>query len=178
MQALTKDQVREYCREFYEVTEEGILYPNGLSNNASKLEIQTPEEHRRIVSLAHDILLFRDISLFGGGFVWLQRWDVGVSELVRPGWMILEDIRRAHGDLRSLEIAPAQLFRHDEFVELHAFLIQIMAYGWDAYFIPGGEFFFTFRGSGKLYCEAKSSETLDDLSSALAAWEPSRERAE
>jgi hypothetical protein len=175
MQTLTKEQVREYCKEFYELTDEDILYPNNSSERMSKLKIKTPEEHRRIVALAQEILLFRDISLFGGGFVWLRRWDVGVSELVRPGWRILEDIRRAHGDLRSLEIAPAQLFRHDEFVELHVFLVQIMAYGWDAYFIPGGEYFFTFRSSGKVYGEAKSTQTLDDLSLALATWEPSRE---
>lgn len=113
------------------------------------------------------------------GFVWLQQWEVGVPELVRPGWKIIEDIRRANGDLRSLDIAPAQLFRHDEFVELHAFLIQVMAYGWGAYFVPRvGGYFLDFRTSERFFCKAKSAQKLEELYSVLEEWGPLRNNAE
>jgi len=102
-----------------------------------------------------------------------------VPELVRPGWKIIEDIRRANGDLRSLDIAPAQLFRHDEFVELHAFLIQVMAYGWGAYFVPRvGGYFLDFRTSERFFCKAKSAQKLEELYSVLEEWGPLRNNAE
>src|SRR5690242_18940910 len=96
------------------------------------------------------------------------QWDEGVCEFVRPGSRIIEDMRRAHGDLRTMDIAPAQLFRRDEFVELHVFLIQVMAYGWRAYFVPStSDYFLDLRISEKFLCKAKSPEKLEELRAAL-----------
>jgi hypothetical protein len=96
--------------------------------------------------------------------------------MVRPGWKILEGMRRAQGDLRSLDIAPAQAFRHDELVELHAWLIQVMAYGWFAYFVPSiGDYYVLFTTTGRILFTAKSSETLDTLFSGLKSWGPTKE---
>lgn len=155
------------------LTHEDIPYYE--NENEPSLKVQVPPEHRRVVALAHDILMLSAPSMFEGGLVWLGMWYVGVSEFVRPGWRIIEDMRRAHGDMRSLDIAPAQLFRHDEFVELHAFLIQVMAFGWGAYLVPAvGHYFLDFRTSERFFCKAESPEKLEKLYSALQTWEPSK----
>jgi len=134
--------------------------------------IEAPEEHYKINALAFALLCFRDKSLFSGGMLWLQRWDIGSPELVKPGWCILESIRQTKGDIRSLEIAPAQHFREDEFVELHAFLIQVIAYGWMADFIPSLEYFVHFKTNRQVCFTATSSETLKDLRAAYHEWSP------
>jgi len=137
--------------------------------------IKYPLEHRRIVALAHQILTIESGRGFYGGLIWFNAWHVGVSELVKPGWKIIEGMRRAQGDLRSLDIAPAQAFRDDELVELHAFLIQMMAFGWSGYYIPSaGDFFLDFRTSERFFCVAKSEESLERLYSSLKSWEPAK----
>lgn len=111
-----------------------------------------------MVALTHGILTVSPLTAFEGGLVWMRlgQWDVGVTELVRPAWRIIEDMRRAHGDLRTLDIAPAQLFRCDEFVELHVLLIQVMAYGLGAYFVPNaGGYFLDFRISERFFLQGK-----------------------
>src|SRR5438445_9451190 len=90
--------------------------------------VKNPSEHRMMVGLAHEILTIQSERGFSGGLIWFRMWEVGSPELVKPGWKIIEGMRHAQGDLRSLDIAPAQVFREDERVELHAFLIQMMAF--------------------------------------------------
>jgi hypothetical protein len=138
--------------------------------------VKNPPEHRRIVILAHEILSMQSDRRFSGGLIWFRMWEVGSPELVKPGWKIIEGIRRAQGDLRPLDIAPAQVFREDERVELHAFLIQMMAFGWSGYYVPSAEdFFLDFRTSERFFCVAKSEERLETLYSSLRSWNPDKE---
>ncbi len=137
--------------------------------------LKNPLEHRGIVALAQEILSIQSERGFSGGLIWFHMWCVGSPELVEPGWKIIEGMRRAQGDLRSLDIAPAQVFRQDERVELHAFLIQMMAYGWSGYYVPSAEdFFLDFRTSERFFCVAKSGERLKTLSLLLKSWKPAR----
>jgi len=138
--------------------------------------VANPSEHRKMVVLAHEILTIQSERGFSGGLIWFRMWEVGSPELVKPGWKIIEGMRRAQGDLRSLDIAPAQLFREDERVELHAFLIQMMAFGWSGYYVPSAEdFFLDFRTSERFFCVAKSEERLKTLYSSLKSWNPVKE---
>lgn len=135
--------------------------------------IKAPELHREIVALAYTMLTFPHVDQFSGGLLWLKWWTIGSPPYVWSGWRILEDMRRAHGEIRSLEIAPAQSFREDEKVELHAFLIQVIAYEWRAYFIPFfGEFFVTCKTNGQICVTAKSPETLKELRVHFKDWKP------
>jgi hypothetical protein len=179
MQSMTNEEARWWCSQdatSLKLTNEDILYYK--SEDEPSFIVKSPLQHRRMVALTYEILMLSEPTTFEGGLVWMRlgQWHVGVSEFVRPGWRIVEDMRRAHGDLRTLDIAPAQLFRLDEFVELHAFLIQIMAYGWGAYFVPSaGGYFLDFRTSERFFCKAKSSDKLEELYSALKSWEPSKD---
>ncbi len=177
MKAMNTTEARQWCSQ--DATSLGIMRDDTLQYKASREHrffITAPEGHRDIVILSRDILYVREEVGFNGGLIWLQRWDIGSPQLVRPGWRILEDIRRAHGEPRSLDIAPAQLFREDELVELHAFLIQVIAYGWVADFVPSSNgFFFHFKSNGQICLIAKSAEILNELRTAFREWNPADE---
>ena len=175
MKAMTKEEARKWCSQAeLRVTSDNTLRYKGTREH--RFFITAPEEHRMITALVYSILTFRDAVSFGGGFLWLQRWEIGSPQLVRPGWRILEDMRRAHGETRSLEAAPAQLFRDDELVELHAFLIQVIAYGWVADFIPcSGRFFLHFKDNRQVCFSAESPETLKEMRTAFQEWNPTDE---
>jgi hypothetical protein len=65
--------------------------------------------------------------------VWITEWGVWPSGEDWPrfyGW------RGAHGERRSLDEAPGQLFRASEASELHDLLTLVMENGWDATVLP------------------------------------------
>jgi hypothetical protein len=177
MKAMTTDEAKKWCSNEatgLRLTHDGVLSYRRPGEH--RFFITAPEEHREIVVLTRHILVFRGEENFSGGLLWLHRWDIGSPQLVRVGWRILEDIRRAHGELQSLETAPAQLFREDEIVELHAFLIQAIAFGWLADFIPCSTgSFLHFKTNRQICFTAESAETLRELRTAFQEWNPTDE---
>jgi hypothetical protein len=170
MQALTIKEARKFCKGAgLLVTEDGVIT---YKSTRHQFFVKAPEEHRRMVVLARTILCGLHENVFSGGLLWLRRWDIGSPQLTQPGWLILESLRRATGEMRSLELAPAQKFREDEFVALHVFLIQSIAYGWVADFIPSTNFFFHFKDNRQICCRANSANTLQQLRTIFEEWEP------
>jgi hypothetical protein len=174
MKAMTSAEARKWCSQDavgLRVGRYDDLRYKGSTEH--KFFITAPEEHRMITALAHKILTFRAAEWFSGGLLWLQRWDIGSPQLARPGWLIVESIRRANGEPRCLEIAPAQLFRDDELLELHAFLNQAIAFGWVTDYIPSvGRFFLHFKDNLQVCFTAESPETLKDLRTEFQRWKP------
>jgi|HubBroStandDraft_6_1064221.scaffolds.fasta_scaffold273013_1 hypothetical protein len=170
MQSLSAHEAKQWCLSA------GLkLAPDGRLRykraTTDRFFLGEPEEHRRIVLLARSLSLFRNEADFAGGLLWLRRWNIGAPEMVRAGWLILENIRRAHGDSRSLELAPAQLFRSDESAELQCFLIQVIAFGWVVEFVPSsGQFFAHFKDNGQICVESDSQDTQRELRKYLEGW--------
>jgi hypothetical protein len=177
MKSMLSEDARRYCTQpsrDLAVDDEGFLYYE--SDQEHSFFVKHPLEYRRIVKLAYDILTASGINSFDEGLLWIYGWHLGASEMVRTGWAILEDMRRARGDLRSLDVAPAQHFRQDEFIELHAFLTQVIAWGWPACYLPySGKFFVEFRSSERAFFYSNESEFLKELYSKLASWNPVKE---
>lgn len=177
MKSLTVEEARNYCTQsgtFLSINDSNSLYYDTPEEHS--FSIKHPPEYRRMLALTYELLTFSSPDSFYGGMIWLQGWQLGVNEMIRPGWRILEDMRRAHGDQRSLDLAPAQYFRHDEFVELHAYLVQVMGNGWPACYLPSGSCsFFEFRSSERFLCYSKDSTELDKLYSKLSSWGPAKE---
>ncbi len=174
MKAMTSAEARKWCSQDAVGLRVGRY--DSLSYRRRKEHmffIAAPEEHRMITALAYHILNCRGERSFSGGLLWLQRWDIGSPQMVRPGWLILENIRRAHGEMRSLEVAPAQFFRDDELVELHAFLNQAIAFGWVTDYVPcAGHFFIHFKDNRQVRFTAESPVTLKELRIEFQRWKP------
>jgi len=174
MKAMTTAEARKWCsRKSLGLKVGPYDFLRYRKSKEHEFFITAPEEHRMITALSYHILNWRGAESFSGGMLWLQRWDIGSPQMVRPGWLILENIRRAHGELRSLEIAPAQFFRDDELVKLHAFLNQAIAFGWVTDYIPfSGHFFIHFKDNRQVRFTAESSETLKELRTEFQRWDP------
>lgn len=174
MKGMTKEEARNWCLQAGLEVEDNILR-YGVSNER-RFFIAAPEEQRRILVFSRAIAAFGGEARFSGGLLWFQRWDIGSPQLVRVGWQIVEDLRRAHGDLQTLDIAPAECFRDDELSQLHAFLLQVIGFGWVADFVPSTRSFFVhFKDDRQVRFTTTSSDTFKDLRTAFSQWNPTDE---
>jgi hypothetical protein len=100
-------------------------------------------------------------------------WDVG-AEYLRPlGRKIIENQRRANGDTRSLDLAPAQFLGEDESLDLQVFLMTVLGNGWSGCFVPdGANFVVEFRSSHRLFFYCESEAALNRLKLELEVFEP------
>jgi hypothetical protein len=172
MKTMTIQEAKDWCLSVGPgPTKENLLRYRGSAEH--RFFVLAPEEFRRIMSFTRTMLTFRGETAFCGGLIWLRRWNIGTPQFTKVGWQIIEDIRRAHGDLRSLDLAPAQLFREDELLDLHAFLVQVIGFGWVAEFVPStGEFFVHFKDNRQVCFTGESTESLNELRAALSQWNP------
>ena len=173
MRGMTVEEAKSWCLDVgLKLTEEGLL----CYEAEQRFFVSAPEEFRRIMPFTRVMLTFRGEAAFSGGLIWLRRWDIGTPQFTRVGQQILEDIRRAHGDLRSLELAPAQLFRDDELSKLQAFLVQVVGFGWVAEFVPStGQFFAHFKDNRQVCFAGKLTDSLNELRAALKQWNPTED---
>jgi hypothetical protein len=175
MKVMSREEAAAWCRKVGpRMTAEGVL--QYARAKQYRLFVEAPEEFRLIMRFTRAMLTFRGEASFAGGLLWLRRWDIGSPQFIWLGWKIIEDTRRLHGDLRSLETAPAQIFRDDEFFDLHTFLVQVVGFGWVAEFVsPTGGFFMHFKDNRQVCFNARSPELLQELRAAFAEWNPTAE---
>jgi hypothetical protein len=64
---------------------------------------------------------------------WITQWGVWPSS---ENWPKYYTARGAHGERRSLDAAPAQVFRPDEAALLIEFTTLVLENAWDAHMIP------------------------------------------
>ena len=175
MKVMAFEEAKKWCSQVgLRLARDGDLrYPRSPEH---RFFVLAPEEFRQIMVFTYAMLVFRSESNFCGGLLWLRRWTIGSPQMVRVGWRIIEDIRRVHGGPQSLEVAPAQLFRDDEFVDLHAFLAQVVGFGWIADFVPStGNFFLHFKDNRQVCFTAESVDLLNELRSEFSHWNPTED---
>ena len=174
MKAMTVEDARSWCLSagLKLAEDEWVCY--GPSEE-HRFFVKAPEEFRRIMAFTL-MLTHRRGAAFSGGLIWLRRWNIGTPQFIRVGWRIIEDIRRAHGDPRSLELAPAQLFRDDEFSEMQAFLMQVIGFGWVAEFVPStAGFFVHFKDNRQVCFTSQSGDLLNSLRTDFSEWNPTED---
>jgi hypothetical protein len=156
------------------MNEDGLLsYANP---NEQRFFIAAPDGFRNMMILVQRMAIFGGEAGFSGGLLWLHRWDIGSPQLVRVGWQIMEDMRRACGDMQSLDIAPAQFFRADELVQLNAFLLHVLGLGLVADFIPASRHFFVhFKDNAQICFTTDEADTFKELRTTFSGWNPTDE---
>ena len=136
-------------------------------------EISVPLNFLERVSLSYSLLSFPGEDTFQGGIVWFKEWNIGPSYIERAGWKVVEQMRRGYGQIASLENAPGQRFRRDEFVDAQAFLLQAMSFEWDVFFVPALADHYIFVSHTQVaYCVAHDAKLLGELCSYLNPWGP------
>jgi hypothetical protein len=168
MQSMTAQQAREYCGQLR--TPLQVAEDDSLSFDDEKsFFIQSPAEYRQLAFLS------RELSDYApqGGLLWLHLWYVGAEGVMEVGQQIIENMRKARGDMRSLSAAPAQLFAEGEGLELQSTLMQVLGNGWSGYFIPASaSFALGFRTSHRFFCYSDSETQIESLRSKLESWTP------
>ncbi len=116
--------------------------------------VEIPERAMRSVALSHLLLTYsvkdQEESNFEGGLLWLRDWNIGSPELERAGHRVLECLRACSGEVGLLADLPAQVLERHEFLEAGAAIVQVMVYGWDAYYVPVDAQFFLFVSNDDL----------------------------
>lgn len=175
MRSAIDDEARRYCNQgdgarkiaddgysiYFDVPEEHTFF------------IKSPSDYRRIAFLCQLLIAGIHDGNFSGGLVWLHLWDIGADYLKPLGWRIIEGMRRANGDMRPLDVAPAQIFREDEKLDLQVFLMTVFGNGWSGCFVPAvADFVVEFRSSHRLFFYCKNEAALNRLRVELEAFEP------
>ncbi len=175
MRSATSDEARRYCNQ-----DDG---PRKMASDGCSVFFDVPEEHSFFLKSPAD---YRTLAFlcqrlvngvyggnFPGGLVWLHMWNVGADYLMPLGWRIVEDMRRANGDQRPLDVAPAQIFREDEKLDVQLFLMTAFGNGWPGCFVPAiGDFVVEFRSSHRLFFYCENEATVKRLCIELEAFEP------
>ncbi len=108
-------------------------YPEAKSTCVD-LRVSEPHQLVYLARLAAH-LRYEEVH-FRGASLWLRQWGVWDDLVESVAFKTMERIRQGYGENRSLDTAPGHLFRHDEFVESVACLVQPLLVGWDAYYVP------------------------------------------
>ncbi|HVM93751.1 MAG TPA: hypothetical protein VMT67_13105 [Terriglobales bacterium] len=111
----------------------GFDYPEAKS---IRLDLRVSEPHQFLYLarlVAH--LRYEEIQ-FEGASLWITQSGVWNSLQEAVALTTIERFRQGYGENRSLQAAPGHFFRHDEFVESVACLLQPILIGWDAYYVP------------------------------------------
>jgi hypothetical protein len=137
MQVVTDDEMREFLSKHADLRCEGrsLLFDHPEAK-AIYVDLRVKEPHQLIYLArlaAH--LRYEEIH-FGGASLWLTQWGVWSDLAEAVAVKAMERIRQGYGENRSLNTAPGHFFRHCEFVESVACLVQPMLVGWDAYYVP------------------------------------------
>jgi hypothetical protein len=177
MTSLTVQEARRYC------VQPGIsvaLSPDDElfyeRSESPSFVVKAPTEVRETISFILTLVNTVKSSPFEGGFIWFHIYGVGPLNSAYLGWKVIEDLRRANGDNRTLDLAPAQHFRGNEETELKLFLLQAITFGWNGVFLPSGfNCLITFTSTQRWFFHADNKSHLDKLFEALSPWSPAYE---
>ena len=175
MKGLTSEQALYWIKNAgLSMNEERVLgYDNATEQ---RFFIAAPAGFRDILMLSRALAIFGGEAGFSGGLLWLERWDIGSPQMVRVGWQIMEDLRRARGDMQSLDLAPAQYFRDDELVPLQIFLLTVIGLGLVADFVPASRHLFVhFKDDGQICFTTNEADTFKELRTFFNRWNPTDE---
>ncbi len=130
---------------------------------AIRVDFRVQEPHQ-LVHLARLVARLRyDEIDFNSASLWVTQQGVWNNLDEAVALTTLERFRQGYGENRSLQVAPGHFFRHDEFVESVACLLQPMLIGWDAYYVPqwawGTLDYFVFVSHDSSYISKRERQT-------------------
>lgn len=178
VKALTDQEAIAWCEErSLRVNGDRTLLSLRDQAEVGCVELSVPKESPRALAMAYVVLMtsLKDDkeTNFDGALVWLTAWDIWSETSERVGWRLMELLRGASGEHRSLADAPALLFDRDELVEAHACLTLTMFFQWDAYVVPAsGDHFVRVSHEGLLHVVAGTRLGRKRLLARFRKWAP------
>lgn len=174
MKALQIDELRRWCDESHSgIRVDATGHLRYATPNPLGIRLNVPPEARQTVALAYSLLAVEEDMSFSGALMYFVDWGYSPPEIENCAVKILEQMRRAYGVTASIENAPAQLFRSDEILDVHAFLAIPLLFGWDAYFMPHGTRYFGYlRENASIYLITDDEQVSQKLQASLQGYRP------
>src|SRR3974390_2027598 len=153
--------------------EERNLWFADAQAQSIRVDLRVKEPHQ-LICLARLVAHLGDEEAdFDHGYLWVTTWGVWNHHDEAIALKTLEQFRRSYGESRSIEAAPGTYFRHDEFKESVACLVQPMLVGWDAYYVPAWawgslDYFVTISHDSFLDIETRTPEMYEKARRILA----------
>jgi hypothetical protein len=151
--------------------EEGKL--TALDSDSCFVTVPIPQSMRLLHPFSLDLMsIFDDMFTRCGFVLQLTEWTLGSSEYDQVGWKVVDSMRRAFGENRSLEVAPVHVMRFDELLETRALMMQVLLNSWSAIVtaVPVN-YFFAFDEDGVRVCVA-NRQIAATVIAALSRWNP------
>lgn len=180
MQRLQDDQAAHWCEMH------GFQIGGGLpsarvsptSGQAPRFRLTVPNRATDLVGLAYVILMsdtHASDDAFGGGILWLSRWEIGSEDIDRVGYSLLGSLTSQRDQAPTGDIAPGYLFDSADFADAHAAVSVPLLFQWDAHYIPaGGEFVVFMSNDGYLEILSRDAGSHERMVTRFrqAGWEP------
>jgi len=153
-----------------QVSDRILLYFQHAGRNCIGIEFEKSPPYG-IPYIATCLLPCAENSSFRGALVWIREWGVWGEYVERVGLRVLEVLRLAHNERRSLLEAPAHLFEESELVDAQVCLTQALLIGFDAYVVPPVGDYFVFVSHDSYACfvcktRVKCEELLQQMRAA------------
>lgn len=184
MNVMTDDEVREFLKKNswatgIKIAADGDLFYDSLGANCLVMSFPETPMRATYVSRLISMVGVQEEGLFDGALLWVRLWTIGSPQLEKSGWRLIERMRMGYGELRPLEAANGHWFRADEVVDLAAFIVPCLVYGWDAYIVPANAECFAFISHDEFWCVAtRDAETHARVSEELSDLKPRTNEAE
>jgi hypothetical protein len=173
MIGLAKEEIKRHFSAHSELRcDDRNLWFANTQATSIRVNFRAKEPHQ-LVYLARLVAhLGYEEAHFAHANLWITTWGVWDTQTEAIGFKIFEQVRRSHGENRSVGAAPGTYFRHDEFIESVACLVQPMLVGWDTYYVPtwawGSLDYFVFVShDGFVDVEVRTQEMRDRAMEAL-----------
>lgn len=166
MQVVTDEEMRSFLNRHDDLRCEGRqLSFDHTEAKTIIVDLRVSEPHQLVYLARLAAHLTNEEALFRAASLWITLWGVWDSQVEAVGFTAMERIRQGYGENRPLNTAPGHFFRHDEFVESLACLVQPMLVWWDAYYVPqwagGLDYFLFVSHDGFLDIETRTTEMYD-----------------
>lgn len=182
MKVLTDREAVNWCRAWplhLEFDDENLLNVTWSGPNYCVDISQMPWRDLLCTATSLAFLGARSIEAFSGGLVWVRRTGIASPDWEVVALRALEKFRLGSGEARSIEAAPAHLFRGDEASECAFVLLLVLLAEWDAYFIsPSGDWIAFINHDDFITVAAKTLEIGNGMKESLKTWGPVTEQAD
>ncbi len=173
MKTLTKNEIGAWCQDRSLIFDErGHL---DFQESSHRLSISLEEKPTAVIALARALPLAWDWEkiIFDGALFWIKDSRIW-GDLSDPvGETIIQRLRSSSGETDSVERRPGHLFKPSELIEMQAYFIIPLLFGWDAYMVPENRDHFVFVSHDQ-YVDVVSRTTKahEELLDALEDWNP------
>jgi hypothetical protein len=172
----TPEEAKTWCQaRGLKVTADRYLYYE--QENSHCFTVSLEDKPSRVIALAEYLVpAWVDVP-FGGALLWVRERGIWSDYSEKTGAMIVQQMRLAKGENKSLETRPGHLFWPEEPIEMHSYFVIPMLFGWDAFVVPeSGNYFIFVSHDGFAEVVGRGAENAEEVRRRVLDWNPKEDK--